>query len=311
MQRREFLKKALAGAGALAFSGWSLEAVASPLWTGAESDTDTEGEAAQPLRKSIMWGTVGMEGSVLDKCRAIKAAGYDGIEPNSHMNRDEVLSAVEQTGLVVSSVCNSEHWSKPLSHPDAAVRQEGIEAMIVAMEDAKAYGTDAVLLVPGVVSEEVPYDACWERSTECIKKLVPVAEKLKVKICLENVWNNFLLSPVEACSYIDQFKSPYVRFYFDCGNILVYGWPEQWIPILGKRIGRIHIKEFSREIADREGRWSGFNVKLTEGNVNWAKVMEQIRKHYRGGWLTTEQGGGASHEELQDLCARLDRILEM
>ena len=113
--------------------------VASPLWTDAESDTDTEGEAAQPLRKSIMWGTVGMEGSVLDKCRAIKAAGYDGIEPNSHMNRDEVLSAVEQTGLVVSSVCNSEHWSKPLSHPDAAVRQEGIEAMIVAMEDAKAY----------------------------------------------------------------------------------------------------------------------------------------------------------------------------
>ena len=275
MQRREFLKKALAGAGALAFSGWSLQAASSPLWTGAEGDVDTEGAAAQPLRKSIMWGTVGMEGSVLDKCRAIKAAGYDGIEPNSHMNRDEVLSAVEQTGLVVSSVCNIEHWSKPLSHPDAAVRQEGIEAMIVAMEDAKAYGTDAVLLVPGVVSEEVPYDACWERSTECIKKLVPVAEKLKVKICLENVWNNFLLSPIEACSYIDQFKSPYVRFYFDCGNILVYGWPEQWIPILGKRIGRIHIKEFSREIADREGRWNGFNVKLTEGNVNWAKVMER------------------------------------
>ena len=311
MQRREFLKKALAGAGALAFSGWSLQAASSPLWAGAEGDVDTEGDATQPLCKSIMWGTVGMEGSVLDKCRAIKAAGYDGIEPNSHMNRDEVLSAVEQTGLVVSSVCNIEHWSKPLSHPDAAVRQEGIEAMIVAMEDAKAYGTDAVLLVPGVVSEEVPYDACWERSTECIKKLVPVAEKLKVKICLENVWNNFLLSPIEACSYIDQFKSPYVRFYFDCGNILVYGWPEQWIPILGKRIGRIHIKEFSREIADREGRWNGFNVKLTEGNVNWAKVMEQIRKHYRGGWLTTEQGGGASPEELQDLCARLDRIFEM
>ena len=104
MQRREFLKKALAGAGALAFSGWSLQAASSPLWTGAEGDVDTEGDAAQPLRKSIMWGTVGMEGSVLDKCRAIKAAGYDGIEPNSHMNRDEVLSAVEQTGLVVSSV---------------------------------------------------------------------------------------------------------------------------------------------------------------------------------------------------------------
>ena len=141
MQRREFLKKALARAGALAFSGWSLQTAASPLWTATEGDADTEGDAAQPLRKSIMWGTVGMEGSVLDKCRAIKAAGYDGIEPNSHMNRDEVLSAVEQTGLVVSSVCNIEHWSKPLSHPDAAVRQEGIEAMIVAMEDASAETT--------------------------------------------------------------------------------------------------------------------------------------------------------------------------
>jgi len=258
-----------------------------------------------------MWGTVGMEGSVLDKCKAIKAAGYDGIEPNSHMDRDEVLAAMRETGLVASSVCNVHHWAKPLSHPDAAVRQEGIDAMIVAMEDAKAYGTDAVLLVPGIVNEEVSYDDCWNRSTECIKELIPTAEKLGVKICIENVWNNFLLSPVEACNYVDQFKSPYVKFYFDCGNILVYGWPEQWIDILDNRIGRIHIKEFSRKEADSKGRGAGFGVSLTEGDVNWSKVMEAARKHYRGGWLTTEQGNSASAEALADLCARLDRIVAL
>lgn len=220
-------------------------------------------------------------------------------------------AAMRETGLVASSVCNVHHWAKPLSHPDAAVRQEGIDAMIVAMEDAKAYGTDAVLLVPGIVNEEVSYDDCWNRSTECIKELIPTAEKLGVKICIENVWNNFLLSPVEACNYVDQFESPYVKFYFDCGNILVYGWPEQWIDILDNRIGRIHIKEFSRKEADSKGRGAGFGVSLTEGDVNWSKVMEAARKHYRGGWLTTEQGNSASAEALADLCARLDRIVAL
>ena len=221
------------------------------------------------------------------------------IEKNFHISFAESCTG----GMCCGTIVNVANASKVLDVSFVTYANEAKIEFLGVKADT--------ILSNGVVSEEVPYDACWERSTECIKKLVPVAEKLKVKICLENVWNNFLLSPIEACSYIDQFKSPYVRFYFDCGNILVYGWPEQWIPILGKRIGRIHIKEFSREIADREGRWNGFNVKLTEGNVNWAKVMEQIRKHYRGGWLTTEQGGGASPEELQDLCARLDRIFEM
>lgn len=125
------------------------------------------------------------------------------------------------------------------------------------------------------------------------------------------MWNNFLLSPVEACNYVDQFESPYVKFYFDCGNILVYGWPEQWIDILDNRIGRIHIKEFSRKEADSKGRGAGFGVSLTEGDVNWSKVMEAARKHYRGGGFTTEQGNSASAEALADLCARLDRIVAL
>ena len=207
MHRRDFLKNALLAAGVLSFPYLRAGVLADSVSVPADDKEPVSGD----FRKSIMWGTVGMEGSVLDKCKAIKAAGYDGIEPNSHMDRDEVLAAMRETGLVASSVCNVHHWAKPLSHPDAAVRQEGIDAMIVAMEDAKAYGTDAVLLVPGIVNEEVSYDDCWNRSTECIKELIPTAEKLGVKICIENVWNNFLLSPVEACNYVDQFESPYVK----------------------------------------------------------------------------------------------------
>ncbi|MDR0712704.1 MAG: sugar phosphate isomerase/epimerase [Bacteroidales bacterium] len=298
MQRRDFIRNTLVTSGAFVVAGQSF----------AGNGTSVA-QGAAPFKKSIMWGTVGLEGSVLDKCKAIKAAGYAGIEPNSHMDRQEVIDAMKSTGLVASSVCCSTHWQKQLS--DASAATQGIEGVKTALEDAKAYGVNAVLIVPGTVSESTSYDECWNRSTESIKKLLPLAEKLKVKICVENVWNNFLLSPLEACRYVDQFNSRWVGFYFDCGNILVYGWPEQWIRILGKRISRIHVKEFSRQKADKEGRWKGFDVKLTEGDVNWAKIMAEARKSYQGEWFTTEQGGNKTPEELNDLSQRLDKILAL
>ena len=307
MQRRNFIKKTItsvAAASVLPFIGCS----------GRKSSVPTSGTNSGQIfsfKKSIMWGTVGVEGSVLDKCKAIKEAGFEGIEPNSHMDRQEVINATKETGLAITDVCCSTHWSKPLSHPDANVRQEGIDGTIVALEDAAAYGTDAILLVPGVVNDSVTYDECWNRSVEGIKKLLPVAEKLKVKICVENVWNNFLLSPMEARSYVDQFRSPYLKFYFDCGNILVYGWPEQWINILSDRIGRIHIKEFSKKIADQQGRGAGFRAPLTEGDVNWAKVMKALRHNYQYVWLATEQGNSRTPEDLKDLSGRFDKILSM
>ena len=304
MHRRNFIKNTLLATGALSVA--SFESIAS-----VTSKPDIAQAALPVLKKSIMWGTVGLQGSVLEKCKAVKEAGFEGIEPNSHMDRKEVLDAMQATGLKASSVCNSKHWDLLLSHPDRAIRHQGIDAMIVAMEDAKIYGTDAVLLVPGRVDANVNYDDCWKRSTECIRQLLPVAQDLKVKICVENVWNNFILSPVEACTYIDQFNSPYVGSYFDCGNILVYGWPEQWIKILGYRIGRIHIKEFSNQIANKQGKSAGFCVKLTEGDVRWQEVMQQIRNEYNGGWLTTEQGSSRSLDDLKDLNSRLDKIMAL
>jgi hexulose-6-phosphate isomerase len=248
--------------------------------------------------------------TILEKFQLAKQAGFEGIEPMSHLNRNEILKARDATGLSISSVCGSLHGKLPLSHPDPKIREEGLTALKVTIEDAKAYEADTVLLVPGRVSETVSYDECWNRTVEEIKKIIPLAEKSEVKIAIENVWNNFLLSPIEAVSYIDQFQSPYVRFYFDCGNVLVYGWPEQWIKILGKRIARIHIKEYSRKIADKQGKSAGFGVKLQEGDVNWVAVMKALDEIGYNNWTTIEQPGGDSPEGLKDLCDRLKNILE-
>jgi len=264
--------------------------------------------ANRNLKRGIMWGNIGVGSTILEKFQFAKQAGFEGIEPVSHLNREEVLKARDMTGLKIPSVCGSLHGKYPLSDPDAKVREQGLEALKVTLEDAKAYGADTILLVPGRVSESVSYDDCWNRSVKEIKKIIPLAEKLNIKIAIENVWNNFLLSPMEAANYVDQFNSPFVRFYFDCGNVLVIGWPEQWIKILGKRIVKVHIKEYSRKIADKQGKWAGFDVKLLEGDVNWPVVMKALDDIGYNDWTTVEQPGGDTNEGLKDLCDRLKKI---
>lgn len=265
---------------------------------------------ARTLKKGIMWGSVGFGQTIRDKFQAAKEAGFDGIEVMSHLDRDEVLKAREATGLIIPSVCGANHWKFPLSDPDPAVREQGVASLKVSIEDAAAYGADTVLLVPGRVNETVSYDDCWIRSVDEIKKALPQAINLKVKIALENVWNNFLISPMEMASFIDQFKSPYLGAYFDCGNVLVYGWPEQWIKILGRRLAKVHIKEFSRKIADKQGKGAGFEVKLREGDINWSAVMSALDGIGYNGWTTIEQPGGDTPEGLKDLCERLKKIHE-
>jgi L-ribulose-5-phosphate 3-epimerase len=260
------------------------------------------------LKKGIMWGSIGIGQTIMEKFQAVRDAGFHGVEVISHLDRNEVLKASDATGLAIPSVCNEMHWKMPLSDPDPVIREQGIAALKVALEDAAAYGADTVLLVPGRVSETVSYDDCWNRVVEGLKTVIPVAINLKVKIGIENVWNNFLISPMEAASFVDQFRTPFVGFYFDCGNVLVYGWPEQWIKILGKRIAKVHIKEFSRKIADKQGKGAGFGVKLQEGDVNWPAVMKSLDDIGYSGWTTIEQPGGNTPEGLKDLCLRLANI---
>jgi hexulose-6-phosphate isomerase len=296
MKRREFAGKMVLSAAVIS---------AAPL----SGIAQTPNAPARSIKKGIMWGNIGYGKSILEKFQAAKAAGFDGVEVNSHLNRDEVLKAKEMTGLIIPSVCGSLHGKYPLSDPDPNVRAQGIEALKVTIEDAKSYGADTILFVPGRVNETVGYDECWDRSAAELTKVVPFAEKIGITIAIENVWNNFLLSPLEAARYVDQFKSSNVRSYFDCGNVLVIGWPEQWIRILGKRIARIHIKEYSRKIADKQGKWAGFGVALQEGDNNWPVIMKALDEVGYHSWATIEQPGGDTPEGLKELCVRLTNIL--
>jgi L-ribulose-5-phosphate 3-epimerase len=295
MNRREFTKSA-------AMATAVISAATLPGFTNIASP------AARSLKRGIMWGSIGVGNTILEKFQAAKEAGYDGVEPMSHLDRKEVLAAREATGLTIPSVCGERHWKYLLSDPDPKIREQGVEALNVTIEDASTDGADTILLVPGRVTDSVSYDQCWSRSVEEIRKALPLAEKLKVKIAVENVWNSFLLSPMEAASYVDQFKSPYVGFYFDCGNVMAYGWPEQWIKILGNRLAKVHIKDYSRKIADKQGKGAGFGVKLLEGDVNWQAVMQSLDDIGYHGWTTVEMPGGDTKEGLKDLCDRLKKI---
>jgi len=260
------------------------------------------------IRKGIMWGTVGVKGSVMEKAIAIKAAGFEGVEPMGGMNQDEMLKALEATGLKAGSVCCHTHWAKPLSDPNPAVREVGLEGLRQSLRDAKRYGAPAVLLVPAVVNETVSYADAYKRSQDEIRKAIPLAEELGVRIAIENVWNNFLLSPLEAARYVDELQSPQVGWHLDCGNLVHYGWPEQWVRILGKRIATLHIKEYSRTKSEKTGKWTGFDVEFLKGDNNWPAIMKAIDEIGYQGWGIAEQGGAGSPEGLRKLSAEMDQI---
>jgi hexulose-6-phosphate isomerase len=298
LSRRSFVK-AVARSAALAAAGGAVFSAA------AVADSAPH---KRPIHKAIMFGTVGIKGSVLDKFRAVREAGFEGVEPNSHMKQDEVLAARDATALHIPSVCCATHWDQTLSHPDPAIREKGRQGLEQALRDAHRYGASSVLLVPAVVNKDVTYAQAYERSQAEIRKALPVAEELKVRIAIENVWNHFLLSPLEAARYVDEFNSPWVGWHFDVGNVITYGWPEQWIHILGKRIAKLHIKEFSREKANKEGLWKGFDVDLLTGDNNWPAVMKALDDVGYNGWAMAEQGGADSPEGLRKIAQAMDRI---
>jgi hexulose-6-phosphate isomerase len=274
----------------------------------------TQAQAAPPtrkLRKAIMGGTLGIKGTLVQKYTAAREAGYEGVEPAGGMNQQEVLDALGASGLQAASVCCHTHWKQTLTHPDEKIREEGLQGVLQTLRDAKAYGTDSILVVPGVCNEEVPYHIAWERSITQIKKAVPLAKELGVKISIENVWNNFILSPLEAIRYLDEVGDPIVGWHFDIGNVLRYGWPEHWILALGPRINRIHVKEYSTQKMKEEGVWKGFDCDLLEGNNNWPAIMAGLDTIGYTGWAISEQRGGINPGGLRNLTERMDKIFAM
>jgi hexulose-6-phosphate isomerase len=277
----------------------------------ASSSLIAEPAKKRDLHKAIMYGTLAVKGSVKEKLQAAKDAGYEGVEPHGGMNNQEVIDALGASGLKAASVCCHTHWKQTLTHPDADTREEGLQGVLTTLRDAKAYGATSILVVPGVVNEEVGYDVAWERSVTQLKKAVPLAKELGVHISIENVWNNFILSPIEAVKFLDDVGDPIVGWHFDIGNIGRFGWAEQWIKVLGKRINRIHVKEFDTKKMKEEGLYKGFDCDLTEGTNNWPAIMKAFDDVGYTGWAISEQRGGINPNGLKKLTTAMDKIFAM
>jgi L-ribulose-5-phosphate 3-epimerase len=265
--------------------------------------------AQRNLHKAIMYSTIGVKGSVLDQFKAMKEAGFEGIEPLGGMNRDEVLAAFKETGLRAASVCDHIHWEKPLSAPDEATRKLGLDGLLRSLHDAHAYGAGSLLLVPGIARNGVSYDQCWARSIVEIKKAIPVAKELGVKISIENVGNNFITTPEQAMAYLDAINSEWAGWHFDIGNVgRKYGPAERWIQVLGTRIVRIHVKDFSTKPAVPGAKDE--RPKLLEGETNWPAVMNALDHAGYHGWAISEQptSQAADIQTARDLAQRMDKI---
>jgi len=302
MNRKNFLK----------ISTGMVAASALPLSSIANTNQSDDKIIKKPnLKKSLVFGMINEDLSMLDKFKLVKDLGFDGVELNSpnDFNTREILEAKEKSGIELPTVINKDHWSKPLSDPDPAVRAACIESVAISLQDIKDYGGDTVLVVPGVVNDKVSYEQAYIQSQASIRELIPIAEKTGMQIALENVWNNFILSPMEAKRYIDEINHPLIGWYFDIGNILRYGWPEHWIETLQSRIMKLHMKEYSRDKMFNEGVRKGFGVELLEGDNNWPVVMKAINNiDYKGEWITAEVKGG-DRKRLLDVSQRMDRII--
>ncbi|OHB73767.1 MAG: hypothetical protein A2Z25_00810 [Planctomycetes bacterium RBG_16_55_9] len=290
IERRSFLKLAAAAAAAAGLPGRA---------QGAQT-----GPKNSKLRKALQFGMLPKQLSDEEKFKLAAKCGFEGIEgsPMEDLNAARRLGDLaRQANVPIHSIVYG-GWGAPFSDPDPKVIAKGMEGMENALRSAKALGADTVLLVPAIVNEEVSYGDAYKRSQECIRKLLPLAGELGVVIAVENVWNKFLLSPLEFARYVDEFDSPWLKAYFDIGNVIIYGYAQDWIRTLGKRIVKIHLKDFRRKGYE----WTH----LLEGDVNWKQVRLALDEIGYNGFVTPELRGG-DEAYLTDLSGRIDKIIAM
>ncbi len=259
------------------------------------------------LKKAVYVSMLPKELSYRDRFQLAIDVGFEGIEIGTITDAAvaaEIKEASARTGLRIHSVMNADHWRFPLSSADPEVVTKSVAGMEASLRNAKLWGADAVLLVPAVVNAETSYQDAWTRSQRVIgERILPLARDLKVVIGIEEVWNKFLLSPLEMARYVDEFASPWVKAYLDVGNMLFYGFPQDWVRTLGSRIVRIHVKDFQLDRANGKFAWKN----LGEGDIDWPEVRKALGEVRYEGWVTTEiSGGDAAY--LKDVVARLDRI---
>jgi hexulose-6-phosphate isomerase len=234
------------------------------------------------VKKGICYGSVPGQ-TPREKLELCKEAGLQGVEIPTFETQEqtlEVKAAADDLGIEIHSVMGGIHWQCPLSSTDEETRQKGVAGIQHAVRVAAWAGADDVLVVPGVCTEDDSYGACWDISIRSLKEILPTAEEHGIMLLVENVWNKFLLSPLEMRDYIDSFEHELVAAYFDVGNILLYGFPHHWIETLGKRIKKVHVKDFhngSRQF-----------VGLLTGSVDYPRVVSALKGIGYKDYLTAE-----------------------
>jgi hexulose-6-phosphate isomerase len=299
VSRRAALQSALAAGGVAALAGGA-----------AAADTKPDDRRAAPkrydMKKSInLWAFPYPQRMTLAEClRLAKDAGFDGIELNYDLDNDlspkagakelrAVRKTAEEIGIAISGLCSFLYWPYSLTSNDGAQRARGLELANLMLTAAHELGTENLLVVPGAVGipwlkdyDPVPPDVCDRRARAAVGKLLPRAEKLGVSLNIENIFfNGYLLSPADMIAFVDGFKSEHVRVHFDTGNIMLFQYPEHWIPLLGKRIKNVHLKEFTKKGTDHS--LESFRP-LLDGTTNWPAVVQAFDAVGYRGYLTFE-----------------------
>lgn len=300
--RRTFLKLLAAAIGTVE---------AAPAFARHQQPTSkpaTAHTAGGAIKKSVLISMLPKERTYAERFAISRTAGFEAIEMRTMPREEEaaeIREASRTAGLKIHSVMNEDHWRLPLSSADPDVVTRSVRGMETSLRNAKLWGADTVLLVPAVVDAATPYKEAWARSHKVIReRLLPMARDLKVVIGIEEVWNKFLLSPLEMARYVDEFESPWVRAYFDVGNIVFYGFPQDWIRTLGSRIVKVHVKDFALE----RGKGQFFWRNIGEGDIDWPEVRRALGDVNYSGYVTTEVSDG-DEAYLKDLAQRVDRFL--
>ena len=302
--RREFLKTSVAAVcaasvaeGALAHAVTATGSVPSPLSSAADTPL--------PIKKGVWMEMLPASLSYAERFKMARDVGFEVIQaPTEPDDRkaEEIKKAADDAKIRIDSVMNMDHWKYPLSSADPAVVEKSLAGMRTSLRNAKLWGCDAVLLVPAVLDPKTSYQNAWTRSQKQIRTLLPMAEELKVVIALEEVWNKFLLSPLEMARYIEEFHSQWIKAWFDVGNVMFYGYPQDWIRTLGKSIYKVHLKDFKRKENGYE--W----VNLGDGDVDWPAVRAAFAEiGYAGSAIVELEKGDEAY--LRDVSKRVDRLV--
>jgi len=287
IRRRRFLQ-----IGGLAWTG----AVLSPLVN--PSPQATAAQAGSRIKKAVGWEMVQERLSMEDKFRLVKDVGFEGVEVNSQrlksggLQPKELARASEKTGVPIHGVSGA-------SHGDL----QGI------LDEAAIYGASSILHVVRA-DPSGSYLENYRRSQQAIREAIPHAEKVRIPILIENVWATFLIEPLTMARYLDELNSPFVKAYFDVGNVMRWGVPQQWIEVLGKRIGKIHVKEYSLKTAMSQGMVKAFDFPMGQGDIEWKRVREELAKISFHGWATAEVRGG-DRQRLAEISAQMNKILAL